>query len=144
MREVFYALGRSDATELRGKAHEMTGTQIIDREYSVPRFDADRDYSGWPVGAPVTDEGQVWLLIQPHDAAQYEGRPGTLRALWGLAHTKNPARAKAWVDAYGTSGMYMTDECYRDGEGQVWRAKEDNLIYDAAALPDSWEAVTDA
>lgn len=141
LNEVFYALGRANATELRGKAHEMTGTQIIDREYSVPRFDAGRDYSGWPVGAPVTDDGQVWLLIQPHDAAQYEGRPGTLRALWGLAHTKNPARAKAWVDAYGTSGMYMTDECYRDGEGQVWRAKEDNLIYDAVAYPRGWERV---
>lgn len=139
MREVFYALGRANATELREQARELTGTQIIDREYSVPVFEPDKDYSGWPVGAPVTDDGQVWLLLQPHDAAQYEGRPGTLRALWGLAHTKNPAKAKAWVDANGTSGMYMAGECYRDGEGQVWRATEDNLVYDAEARADAWE-----
>lgn len=142
MTDIFRSLGRSDALKLREEAASLTGTQIIDREHSVPAFGPAKDYSGFPVGAPVTDEGQVWLLIQPHNAANYDGRPSTLRALWSLAHTTNPAKAKPWVDAYGTSGVYMTGECYKAADGTVYRAKADNLVYDAAAYPNGWEAVT--
>ena len=139
--DIFYNLGKHDASLLRQEAKDLTGTQIIAREMSIPAFDATKDYSAWPVGAPIADEGQVWLLIQPYNAANYVGRPSTLRALWGLAHTKDPAKAKAWVDAYGTSGVYMKDECYKDEDGNVWKSLQDNLIYDAATLPTAWEKV---
>ena len=142
MTDIFRSLGRADALKLREEAQSLSGTEIIAREYCAPAFDPSKDYSAFPVGAPVTDEGQVWLLLQPYNAAHYEGRPSTLRALWGLAHTKDPAKAKPWVDAYGTSGVYMTDECYRDADGAVWRCLNDNTVYDAAAFPDGWEAVT--
>ncbi len=142
MIDVFRSLGRADALKLREEAANLTGTQIIDREHSAPAFDPTKDYSGFPVGAPVTDEGQVWLLIRPYNAANYAGRPSTLRALWGLAHTTNPAKAKPWVDAYGTSGVYMTGEVYKAADGTVYRAKRDNLVHDAAALPDAWEVVS--
>lgn len=142
MIDVFRSLGRSDALKLREEAANLNGTQIIDREHSAPAFDPQKDYSGFPVGAPVTDEGQVWLLIQPHNAANYAGRPSTLRALWGLAHTTNQAKAKPWVDPYGTSGMYMAGECYKDADGNVWKAKQDNLVNDAAAYPDGWELIS--
>ena len=141
MMDIFRSLGRADALKLRQDAASLTGTEIIDREHSAPAFDPGKDYSAFPVGAPVTDEGQVWTLIQPYNAANYEGRPSTLRALWALAHTTNPARAKPWVDAYGTSGMYMSGECYRDEDGVVHRAKSDNLVHDAAAYPAGWETV---
>ena len=142
MIDAFRSLGRADALKLREEAHSLNGTQIIDREYCAPAFDPQKDYSAWPAGSPVTDEGQVWLLIQPHNAAHYEGRPSSLRALWALAHTTNPAKAKPWVDAHGTSGMYMKGECYKAEDGAVYRAKADNLVHDAAALPGSWEIVT--
>lgn len=142
MIEAFRSLGRADALALRNEAASLTGTQIIDREHAVPAFDPQRDYSGYPVGAPVADEGQVWLLILPHDAAHYpDARPATNRACWGLAHTTNPARAKPWVDAYGISGLYMTDECYKAADGTVYRALQDDLTYDADALPDAWDTV---
>jgi hypothetical protein len=141
MVDVFRSLGRADALKLRKEAHALTGTQIIENEHSVPAFDGKKDYSEYPVGAPVADEGQVWLLIQPYNAAHYEGRPSTLRALWGLAHTKNPDKAKPWVDPYGTSGMYMTGECYKDADGNVWQAKQDNLVHDAAAYPAGWQLI---
>ena len=141
MIDVFRSLGRSDALKLREEAPNLTGTEIIDREYCAPAFDPKKDYSTFPVGSPVTDEGQVWLLLQPYNAANYEGRPSTLRALWGLAHTKNPAKAKPWVNAFGTSGMYMKDECYRDEEGAVWRCLNDNTVHTAQAYPAGWEAV---
>lgn len=117
--------GKADALDLRERAPEMTGTEIIAEERKVPPFDPAKDYSGWPVGAPVTDEGQVWPLIQPHNAADYSGRPSTLRALWGLAHTTDPAKAKPWVASYGTSGLYALNECctypYTDGTIHVFR-----------------------
>lgn len=141
MADIFESLGRADALKLREEASGLSGTQVIAREMSVPAFDPHKDYSAWPVGAPVADEGQVWLLIQPHNASHYEGRPGTLRALWGLAHTTDPARAKPWGDPYGTSGLYMRGECYKAADGTVYRATADSLAYDASALPASWEAV---
>lgn len=134
--------GRSDALSLRSRAADMDGTAIIAEESKAPAFDPQRDYTAWPVGAPVADEGQIWTLIQPHNAANYQGRPSTLRALWGLAHTTDPAKAKPWVGPYGTSGMYMTGECYRDSDGTVYRCKADNTVYDAVALPSAWEVAT--
>lgn len=139
MRDVFYALGRENALLLRENAAAMSGTEIIDREMDVPLFDAKKNYSGYPAGSPVKDDGQVWLLIQPHNAVHYSGRPATLRALWGLAHTTNPKKAKAWVDPYGTSGMYMAGECYRDENGTVFRCLQDNTVYPADANAEGWE-----
>lgn len=133
--------GRADALSLRGRASDMTGTELIAEEAKAPAFDPNKDYSAWPVGAPVADEGQIWTLIQPHNAAHYQGRPTTLRALWGLCHTMDPAHAKPWVDPYGTSGMYMAGECYRAENGTVYRCLADNTVYDAVALPSGWEAV---
>lgn len=140
MTDIFRSLGRSDALALRQEAAKLTGTQIIDREVSIPAFDPEKDYSAYPVGAPVTDGGQVWTLIQPYNASYYDGRPADLRALWGLAHTTNPAKAKTWVEPLGTSGMYMCGECYKDSSGVVWRCLNDNVIHPASAVPDYWEA----
>lgn len=131
--------GADDAAALRTKANTMTGTEIIAAEIAVPDFDAQKDYSACPAGTPVADEGQVWTLIQPYNAANYQGRPSTLRALWGLCHTTDPAKAKPWVDAYGTSGMYMKGECYKDASGKVHRCLQDNVVHDASALPSAWE-----
>lgn len=143
MTDVFRSLGRADALKLRGEASSLTGTQIIDREVSIPAWRADADYSTWPAGSPVTDEGQVWTLIQPHNAAHYAQRPAKLRALWGIAHTTNPARAKPWMDAYGTSGMYQPGECYKDENGIVQRVREGykDVIHPASEYPQAWEAV---
>lgn len=131
--------GADDAANLRVRANTMTGTEIIAEEIAVPDFDPQKDYSACPVGTPVADEGQVWTLIQPYNAANYDGRPSTLRALWGLCHTTDPAKAKPWVGAYGTSGMYMTGECYKAADGKVYRCKQDNCVYDVTALPSAWE-----
>lgn len=142
MTDIFRSLGRSDALKLREEAASLTETEIINREVSVPAFDPTKDYSTWPVGSPVQDDGQVWLLIQPYNAAYYPQRPAELRALWGLAHTTNPAKAKPWVDPYGTSGMYMQGECYRDENGVVWRCLDNNVVFPASALPDKWEVAS--
>lgn len=143
MTDIFRSLGRSDALALRKEAANLTGTQIIDREMAIPAFDPQRDYSSFPAGAPVSDGGQVWLLIQPYNAAHFVGRPADLRALWGLAHTTNPARAKTWVAPLGESGLYLKDECYKDEDGVVWRCLAERTNFRADEYQAHWEEVTE-
>lgn len=64
-----------------------------------------------------------------------------LPALWGLTHTTNPDHAKPWVSPLGTSGMYMTGECYVDENGIIWKCLNDNTVHTAAAYPVGWEQV---
>lgn len=139
--ELMRDIGRREAAALRETASTLTETEIIAQERAVPPWNAQQDYTSWPKGAPVTDEGQVWTLITPHRAADYQGRPATLRALWGLAHTTDPARAKPWVDPEGQSGMYMKGECYLAADGTVRRCLQDNCVWDADAMPSYWEVV---
>lgn len=138
--------GAYDAQQLQTKAAAgtVTQTEIIDEEIAVPAFDPAKDYSAWPVNSPVSDEGQVWLLIQPYNAANYEGRPSTLRALWGLAHTKNPAKAKPFVAPLGTSGMYMKDECILWTDGKVYVSVADNNVYTPAEYAQNWKEYKEA
>ena len=124
--------GRLAAQELAARAPQMDGTAIIAEEDHIPAWNPKADYTNQPAGIPVQDEGQVWLLLIPHNAAHYTGRPSGNRALWGLAHTKDPAKAKPWVASYGTSGLYMVDECCIwpvDGVDHVFRNKQGNNNY---------------
>lgn len=139
MTEVFRDLGRHNAQRLKEELPGLDGTQIISREHCVAPFDPHKDYTNAPVGTPVTDEGQVWTLLSPHNAAQYGGRPSTLRALWGLLHTTEPARAKGWVEPYGVSGLYKQGEVYKDAQGTVWRCIVEQTSYPAHVLPGYWE-----
>ena len=136
--DAMKAKGAADAAGLRGRAAELDGTALIAEEVRIPAFDPEKDYSGWPAGAPVRDGGQVWTLLQPHNAAHYSGRPAELRALWGLAHTKDPERAKEFVAPLGTSGLYMQGECCVF-EGSVWRCLTDSTAYRPGEHAQSWE-----
>lgn len=138
--ETLRKQGKASALALREKAPGMTGTEIIAEEHFVPDFDPKKDYASWPVGAPVRDEGQVWLLLQPHNAVRYDGRPAALRALWGLAHTKDPAKAKPFVGPSGTSGLYMAGEC-AVWEGKVYCSNKDNNPYSPGEYAQWWDKV---
>lgn len=137
---VFRENGRADALSLRSRAADMDGTAIIAEEQKIPVWDPQKDYSAWPVGGPVAHEGNVFGLLQPHNAAHYTGTPATLAALWSPLHTKDPAKAKTWLAPNGTSGLYNTDECCLF-DGEVHRSKMDNNPYSPADYPDWWEVV---
>lgn len=133
--------GAYDALEIRSKsvAGDLTDTEIIDNEISVPVFDPQKDYTGCPAGTPVKDNGQVYGLLQPYNASYYPGqRPADLPALWGLKHTKNPAKAKPFVMPLGTSGMYRKEECclFHD---VVYISLIDNNVWAPDAYPQGWE-----
>jgi hypothetical protein len=119
----------------------MTQTELIAEEDYIPDFNHQKDYSSWKVGYPVHDEGQVWILLQPHNASHYDGRPSSLRAMWGLAHTKDASKAKPYVAPYGTSGLYMIDECCMWTDGKVYKSIIDNNAYDPEAYPAGWESI---
>lgn len=135
------SLGRSDALSLRSRGAELDGTALIAEEHKAPAWREDKDYSNWPVGAPVAYDGQVYKLIQPHNAAHYPGStPANTPALWSIVHTTDPKKAKLWAVPFGTSGLYMRGECCV-WEGQVWRSKSDYNAYSPADYPANWEVV---
>lgn len=134
-------MGRADARALREKAvvGDITDTEIIDGEQAVPAWKADKDYSGAKVGTPVANDGQVYGLIQPHNAAHYPGTtPATLPALWRVKHTTDPAKAKPWVQPTSTSDMYLAGECMIWKDGTVKRAVRDTSYSPDEYAPD-WE-----
>jgi hypothetical protein len=135
---IMYEEGRRDALDLASRAPQMDGTSIIAEEDHIPAWSSKTDYSGQPKNTPVRDEGQVWLLLIPHRAADYGGRPETLRSLWGLAHTTDPHKAKPWMPSYGVSGLYKVDECCTyytaDGSIHVFRNLYDNNEYPPLTL----------
>lgn len=137
---VFRENGRADALSLRSRAADMDGTAIIAEEQKIPAWDPQKDYSGWPVGAPVAHGGNVFGLLQPHNASYYMAVPADLPALWSPKHTKDPAKAKPYLPPNGTSGLYNTDECCLF-EGAVKRSLRDNNPYSPGDYPDWWEDV---
>lgn len=138
---VMRAQGASDALDLRSRAAGMDGTEIIAEESKAPQWDSSKDYSGWPVGAPVRDGEQVYKLLQPHNASTWpDQRPADLPALWSICHTKDPERAKPYMAPNGTSGMYMTGECCTEN-GVTYRSTIDNNVWPPADYPQGWEAV---
>ena len=139
--DIMYQEGRRQALNLQTRAVSMTGTEIIAEEKKIPIFNEEKDYSKWPVGSPVIDDSQVWLLIQPHNPAHYPGlRPSTNRSCWGLAHTTDPEKAKPYVAPYGTSGLYMVGECCTEN-GNIYRNKQDNNPYAPSEYPQWWEQI---
>ena len=78
---VMRAQGKADALDLRSRASDLDGTAIIAEESKTPNFDPEKDYSGWPIGAPVRDGEQVYKLLQPYNASTWpDQRPADLPA----------------------------------------------------------------
>lgn len=140
--EKMKEVGLRAAESLQKAAPELDGTAIIDREADIPDFNPDKhQYLNWTIGTCVRDGGQVWQLIQPYDSIIYKDHPKDMRAQWGLCHTKNPLKAKPYVEPLGQSGMYMKDECCIAEDGNVYRSKIDNNVWPPTEYPEGWGVV---
>lgn len=128
------------AADLRERSPEMNGTEIIAEEEYIPKWDGGKDYSNVVIGAPVEHEGQIYTLLQPHNASYYPGTPATLAALWRVKHTTDPAKAKPFVQPTSTSDMYLKDECMLYTDGKVYRALRDTVYSPEEYGPD-WEVI---
>ena len=145
-KSVMFEEGRRDALELAGRAKDLDGTAIIAEEDHIPAWSEEAVYTSAHVGFPVRDKGQVYTILMPHTPAHNPGsRPGDLRAIYSLLHTKDPAKAKAWMPGYGVSGLYKVDECctypYGDGTDHVFRNLHENNEFPPLTLnaQDRWE-----
>ena len=136
--EKMKAIGLQAATALQEQALDLTGTQIIDREADIPEFDPAVQYLNWTAKAVVRDNDQVWQLLQPYDSTVYTDRPENLRAQWGLCHTKNPKKAKPYVEPQGTSGVYMKDECCVQND-VIYVSTIDNNVWPPDQYPAGWK-----
>ena len=82
---IMRSQGAADALDLRSRATDLDGTAIIAEESKTPNFDSEKDYSLWPIGAPVRDGEQVYKLLQPYNASTWpDQRPADLPALWSI------------------------------------------------------------
>lgn len=55
--KIFRDQGKADAQALQSSASSLDGTALISQENAIPDWDKDKDYSSWPVGSAVRDEG---------------------------------------------------------------------------------------
>ena len=142
VQDIMRGLGRMAAQALQKRIQDgMTDTAIIDEESIIPLFDNDKDYTNYPRGFAVRDNEQVYGLLQPYNAKLYPNTPpSALRALWGLKHTTNAARAKPYVEPLGTSGLYMFGECCIY-EGKTYRSLIENNSWTPTGYPQGWEVV---
>ena len=138
--EAIRILAKENALHLKTQGESMSGTEIIDREIFIPEW---KPANYQTVGTPIRYEGQVYKVLQAHDSTSNpDWTPDTQPALWSICHTTDPAKAKPWAEPQGTSGIYQLGECYIADDGTIYRQIYDgDNVYDAAAMPDRWEAV---
>ena len=138
--EAIRILAKENALHLKTQGESMSGTEIIDREIFIPEW---KPANYQTVGTPIRYEGQVYKVLQAHDSTSNpDWTPDTQPALWSICHTTDAAKAKPWAEPQGTSGMYQLGECYIADDGTIYRQIYDgDNVYDAAAMPDRWEAV---
>lgn len=145
--EALRDIGKQKALNLRAKvvANEVDDTSLIEQEELVPNWKAI-DYSNFEIGTPVRDPsdgtGQVYKLLQKHDATGHDDwNPAAAVSLWDIAHTKDPAKAKPYAAPQGTRGMYMKDEVMIWTDGMVYKSTIDNNVYTPEVRGSYWSVV---
>jgi hypothetical protein len=145
--EALRDIGKQKALNLRAKvvANEVDDTSLIEQEELVPNWKAI-DYSNFEIGTPVRDPsdgtGQVYKLLQKHDATGHDDwNPAAAVSLWDIAHTKDPAKAKPYVEPQGTRGMYMKDDVMVWTNGMVYKSTIDNNVYTPEVRGNYWSVV---
>lgn len=145
--EALRDIGKQRALNLRAKvvANEVDDTSLIEQEELVPNWKAI-DYSNFEIGTPVRDPsdgtGQVYKLLQKHDATGHDDwNPAAAVSLWDIAHTKDPAKAKPYVEPQGTRGMYMKDDVMVWTNGMVYKSTIDNNVYTPEVRGSYWSVV---
>lgn len=134
--------GREDAAALAALAvsGEADGTYLIQREAEIPTW-RQRAYNTeeTPVGKPYKWQGQVYKLLQQHDAAgQPDWSPDKAVSLWDICHTTDPKLAKPYTAPQGARGLWQAGECCV-ADGHVWRNRTADNAYGPQELAERWE-----
>lgn len=132
---------RAEAFRSRTINDALDGTTVIANESIIPQW-RQGPYAQDTVGAPVRCGGQVYKVWQAHDSTQQpDWTPELAVSLFDIFHTTDPSRAKPWMQASGTRGMYMTGEVCLWTDGLTYRSTMDNNIWSPEAYAGGWEAI---
>ena len=89
--------GKADALALRNAAPTMTDAELVESIVRIPVHSPHRNYSAWPVGAPVKEmvdgEYVIYRLLVPHNAEDYSGTPSVLVDLWKACNMVIPTES---------------------------------------------------
>lgn len=133
-------LGAQSAKELQKIASDLSGTELYEREDSIPDFKEAikvENMLNRPAGFVCrSSAGRIVYLIQPYDSVTYDSEPENLPAQWGFKWSTNPKKALPFV-ASATS-PYNTGECCTY-EGYVWKSGMDSNTHPPGSVGAEWE-----
>lgn len=126
-------------------AGERTGTDVIACEELLPAWakEGPKGDGSHEVGEPCTHAGQSWKCCQAHNTNNNPGiEPGQSPTQWAPYHTKDPKKAKPFIQPTGAHDSYEYGECCVWIDGQTYRSiMETANAYSPADYPQGWEVV---
>lgn len=147
---AMYAKGLADAADLQSRAPEMDGTALYAEEEKIPDFQAARQAKNMkdrPAGQENgficrNSAGLVVRLVQPYDSDIYPQEPGdkTLAAQWRFVYSKDPRKAKPFLDEPDILSLnyYNVGECCTEN-GHVYRSTIPANVYRPSEYAQGWE-----
>lgn len=124
---------------------ERTGTEVIACEELLPAWSKEgpNGDGSHELGEPCTHAGQAWTCCQAHNTNNNPDiEPGKSPAQWAPYHTKDPAKAKPFIQPTGAHDAYLTGEVCLWTDGKVYRSiMETANAYSPEAYPTGWEVV---
>lgn len=147
---AMYDRGLADAADLQARSSTMTGTQLYAEEEKIPDFQAARaakNMKDRPAGQENgficrNSAGLVVRLVQPYDSDIYPQEPGdkTLAAQWRFVYSKDPRKAKPFLDDPDILSLnyYNVGECCTEN-GHVYRSTIPANVYRPSEYAQGWE-----
>lgn len=130
-------IGRQVAEKLQEDAPGMTGTEVVEQQDYLPKFDHSRQYKNFKAGYVCrSTAGRAVKLIQPYDSMTYTQEPEELPAQWRFVWSTAPAKALPYIEL--ATSPYNTGECCTY-EGHVWRSGQDGNVWAPGTANVKWE-----
>lgn len=142
--------GLADAADLQQRSATMDGTALYAEEEKIPDFQAARKVKNMkdrPAGQTNgfvcrNSAGLVVRLVQAYDSDIYQQEPGdkTLAAQWRFVYSKDPRKAKPFLDDPDILSLnyYNVGECCTEN-GHVYRSTIPNNVYRPSVYAQGWE-----
>lgn len=147
---AMYDRGLADAADLQARSSAMTGTELYAEEEKIPDFQAARaakNMKDRPAGQENgficrNSAGLVVRLVQPYDSDIYPQEPGdkTLAAQWRFVYSKDPRKAKPFLDDPDILSLnyYNVGECCTEN-GHVYRSTIPANVYRPSEYAQGWD-----
>lgn len=126
---------------------KKSGTEIIDCEALISPWkkEGPKGDGIHPVGEVCAHDGQIWKCCQEHNTNNNPDiEPGKNPAHWVPYHTKDPKKAKPFVQPTMAEDAYYKDEVCLWEDGKVYRSiLEAANTKNPADYPAGWQLETE-